>query len=343
MKVSDFNYDLPEELIAQFPAEHRQDSRMMVLDRQSGDSSIHCFTEFIDYMRPGDCLVINDTKVLRARLWGHRRGTGGRVQAFILKQVTKTDWECMLRPGRRLPPGSVVDLEGYDGSFTVLDKTSDGTFIVRFNIDDVLDLMEKAGQIPLPPYITRKPTSEDQERYQTVYADNPGAVAAPTAGLHFTKEILSDLEAKGIRIARLTLHVGAGTFKPVSAENIEEHVMHEEVYCLPKESAALINETHERGGRVICVGTTTVRVLETCAVKGTRRVSAGNGITSIFLYPPYKAIVPDGLLTNFHLPQSTLLMLICTFAEQDKVFAAYKMAVENRLRFYSYGDCMLLI
>ena len=341
MKVTDFNFDLPEELIAQYPAEHREDSRMLVMGRKSGDCSIHGFKEIVNYFEPGDCLVINDTKVLRARLWGTRQGTGGRVQAFVLKQVGGKLWECMLRPGRRLPPGSVVELADF-GTFTVTEKKPDGTFVVRFDVPDVLELMEKAGQIPLPPYITRTPTKEDQERYQTVYADHPGAVAAPTAGLHFTREILAEIEAKGVRIARLTLHVGAGTFKPVSVENIEDHVMHEETYILPAEAAETINATHQSGHRVICTGTTTVRVLETCVIPGTRKVRAGTGNTSIFLYPPYKAIVPDALLTNFHLPQSTLLMLICTFAEKDKIMAAYKLAVENRMRFFSYGDCMLL-
>lgn len=315
---------------------------MLVLNRQSGDHAIHGFAEIVNYFEAGDCLVINDTKVLRARLWGHRSETGGRVQAFVLKQVGLKSWECLLRPGRRLPPGSVVEIDGYDGSFTVESKNEDGTFIVRFNVDDVYDLMEKAGQIPLPPYITRTPTAEDQERYQTVYAQNPGAVAAPTAGLHFTDEILKQLEDKGVRIARLTLHVGAGTFKPVSTERIEDHVMHEETYILPGDAAKVINETHANGHRVFCVGTTTVRVLETCVVPGTRDVAAGTGRTSIFLYPPYKAIVPDGLLTNFHLPQSTLIMLICTFADKDKIFEAYRYAIENKMRFYSYGDCMLL-
>ncbi len=316
---------------------------MLVMDRDSGDCSIHGFSEIVDYIAPGDCLVINDTKVLSARLWGRRKGTGGRVQAFVLKQVGLRSWECLLRPGRRLPPGSSVEIDGCDGSFTVEEKKPDGTFIVRFDVDDVYGMMEKAGQIPLPPYITRDPTAEDRERYQTVYAQSPGAVAAPTAGLHFTEEILDRIEAKGASIARLTLHVGAGTFKPVSTEQIEDHVMHEETYILPGEAARQINQAHAAGHRVFCVGTTTVRVLETCVIPGTRDVAPGTGKTSIFLYPPYKAIVPDCLLTNFHLPQSTLIMLVCTFADKERVFAAYRYAIENRMRFYSYGDCMLLL
>ncbi len=342
MKVSDFNFDLPEDLIAQYPAARRQDSRMLVMDRKTGECTLRGFADFTEYLRPGDCLVLNDTKVLKARLWGHRAGTGGRVQAFVLRQVNADSWECLLRPGRRLPPGSVVELDG-GGTFTVQEKNDGGTFQVKFDVDDVYALMERAGQIPLPPYITRQPTAEDQERYQTVYADHLGAVAAPTAGLHFTKEILAQLEAKGVRIVRLTLHVGAGTFKPVDEENVEDHRMHSERYILTKEAADTINGTHDAGGRVFCVGTTTVRVLETCVIPGTRRVAPGAGATSIFLYPPYRAIVPDCLLTNFHLPQSTLIMLVCTFADQEKVFRAYRLAIENRFRFYSYGDCMLLV
>ncbi len=341
MNVSDFNYNLPEELIAQHPAAHRQDSKMMVMDRASGECHIHVFSEITDFIYPGDCIVINDTKVLRARLWGHKSQTGARVQAFVLKQLDLKRWECLLKPGKRLPVGTVVELDG-GGTFTVEDKREDGTCTVCFNVEDVYELMEKSGQIPLPPYITREPTAEDTERYQTVYAEHPGAVAAPTAGLHFTPEILDALQAKGVHIARLTLHVGAGTFKPVSVERIEDHIMHEETYILPAEAASAINAAHDSGHRVVCVGTTTVRVLETCQIPGTRHVAAGCGKTSIFLYPPYKVKIPDALLTNFHLPQSTLLMLICTFAEREKIFAAYRMAVENKLRFYSYGDCMLL-
>ena len=316
---------------------------MMVMDRVSGQCQMGHFSDFPEFVRSGDCIVINDTRVLHARLFGHRRGSGGRVQAFMLKEVEGKRWQCLLKPGRRMAVGSIVDLEGQEGAFTVASRNEDGTFDVVFEVEDVLSLMEKAGQIPLPPYIRRTPTQEDEERYQTVYATAPGAVAAPTAGLHFTQEILASLEAKGVRIARLTLHVGAGTFKPVKSKTVEEHVMHEERYVLTPETAELINGTHRQGGRVICIGTTTVRVLETCVIPGTRDVAPGTGITSIFLYPPYKAIVPDALLTNFHLPQSTLLMLICTFAEKEKIFAAYRLAVENRFRFFSYGDCMLLI
>ena len=343
MKVSDFNFELPQELIAQFPPPHRQDCRMLVLDRKSGKADIHPFPDILDYFSAGDCLVINDTKVLNARLWGHRPGTGGKVQAFVLHPMQNGDWEAMLRPGRRMTAGSVVELDGGQGTFTVRGKNPSGTYVIHFDTDDVYALLDRAGQIPLPPYITRTPTAEDKDRYQTVYAEVPGAVAAPTAGLHFTEEILSALEAKGVRIAKLTLHVGAGTFKPVDEENVEDHVMHEELFELTPQTADLINETHANGHRVICTGTTTVRVLESCVIPGTRNVQPRTGSTKIFLYPPYKAIVPDGLLTNFHLPQSTLIMLVCTFTEREFVLNAYQKAIDNKMKFYSYGDCMLLI
>ncbi|HQL86740.1 MAG TPA: tRNA preQ1(34) S-adenosylmethionine ribosyltransferase-isomerase QueA [Lentisphaeria bacterium] len=343
MKVSDFYYDLPEELIAQHPASHRSDSEMLVLERRSGAFSRHGFIEFPQYLRSGDCLVINDTRVLCARLWGHRAQTGGRVQAFLLTPAAGGEWTCMLRPGRRLPPGARVELEAAAGSFVVTRKNQDGTFQVRFDVEDVFALMERAGQIPLPPYIDREPLPEDRERYQTVYASTPGAVAAPTAGLHFTSEMLAGLEARGVKIARLTLHVGAGTFKPVSVERVEDHLMHAENYCFSAANAELINSTRQEGGRIICVGTTTVRVLETCFDPASGMVKPGSGQTSIFLHPPHRSRVADGLLTNFHLPQSTLLMLVCTFADHAHVMKAYDFAVRSRMRFYSYGDCMLLI
>lgn len=344
MKVSDFHYDLPEELIAQHPASRRSDSDMLVLDRRSGAFSRHGFVEFPQYLRSGDCLVINDTRVLRARLWGHREQTGGRVQAFLLEPAADGTWTCLLRPGRRLPPGARVELEdAAAGGFVVTRKNPDGTFQVSFDAEDVFALMEKDGQIPLPPYIDRDPLPEDRERYQTVYAAVPGAVAAPTAGLHFTPDMLAGLEERGVRIARLTLHVGAGTFKPVSVERVEDHVMHAENYHFSEASAALVNRTRQEGGRVIGIGTTSVRVLETCFDPASGLVRPGSGRTSIFLYPPHRSRVADGLLTNFHLPQSTLLMLVCTFAEHAHVMKAYDFAVRSRMRFYSYGDCMLLI
>ena len=344
MNVSDFDYHLPPELIAQHPAQRREDSRMLVIDRCSGAHQARHFTDFASYLQAGDCLVLNDTRVIPARLWGHRMPTGGRVQAFLLEQLGNARWQCLLRPGRRLPPGSRVELEHKEsGGFIVEEKNDDGTFCVRFAHDDVLAILDKDGKTPLPPYIDREPSDDDKIRYQTVYAQQPGAVAAPTAGLHFTPEILNGLQEKGVRIARLTLHVGAGTFKPVAVERIEDHVMHEETYVLSPECADTINRAHDEGNRVFCVGTTTVRVLETCADPTTRRVKPGSGRTDIFLYPPRKPVIPDGLLTNFHLPQSTLLMLVCTFCDHQHVMAAYDFAVKEHFRFYSYGDCMLLV
>ncbi len=344
MQVSDFDYHLPPELIAQYPALHREESRMLVLHRNSGLRTMTSFTNFPSYLRTGDCLVLNDTRVIPARLLGNREGSGGRVEAFLLEvQKDSACWQALLRPGRRLPPGSKVIVNGSEGSFTVEEKLADGTFLIRFSRSDVLNMLEQCGQVPLPPYINRAPEKDDKERYQTVYAAIPGAVAAPTAGLHFTEGILSELASKGVQIVRLTLHVGAGTFKPVEVANIEDHVMHEETYSLSEKAASLINRTRQNGGKVFCVGTTTVRVLETCVDRDSGRVQAGSGRTSIFLYPPKKPLAVDGLLTNFHLPKSTLLMLVCTFCEQQHVFAAYAEAIQARMRFFSYGDCMLLL
>jgi S-adenosylmethionine:tRNA ribosyltransferase-isomerase len=343
MNVSDFDYHLPPELIAQHPAQHRQDARMLVLDRSSGRRQAQQFTDLPSYLRAGDCLVLNDTRVIPARLWGHRVPSGGRVQAFLLEELSAGRWQCLLRPGRRLPPGARVELaEQASGGFVVEAKQKDGTFHIRFDHDDVLAILDRAGKTPLPPYIDREPSEEDKLRYQTVYAREPGAVAAPTAGLHFTPEILAALQRQGVRIVRLTLHVGAGTFKPVAVERIEDHVMHEESYRLSPESADAINRCHDEGHRVFCVGTTTVRVLESCADGTTGRVKAGAGRTAIFLHPPRQPQVCDGLLTNFHLPQSTLLMLVCSFCSREEVMAAYDFAVKEQFRFYSYGDCMLL-
>ena len=344
MKVSDFDFNLPRELIAQHPAEHRELSHMMVLPRVSGDCHIEKFQNFKNYLEPGDCLILNNTRVLSARLWGHRDGSGGRVQAFLQEPIHDKVWKAMLRPGRRLLPGSKVLLNKNDNYFKVVEHLPDGCFAIEFfGPDGVYDVMEHYGCIPLPPYIDREPEEADKERYQTVYAQVPGAVAAPTAGLHFTPEILKKIEASGVTLVRITLHVGAGTFKPVKVENVEDHHMHEEKYWLTEESADIINNTHAAGHRVFCVGTTTVRVLETCADPKTRKVVAGSGKTSIFLYPPKKPVIVDGLLTNFHLPKSTLLMLVCTFAEHDRVMNAYQKAVEHQMHFFSYGDCMLLL
>ncbi len=343
MLVTDFDFDLPRELIAQHPAERRDGSRMMVLERESGRRLATDFSHFAGYIRPGDCLVLNDTKVIPARLFGTRPGTGGRVQAFMLEAREGRRWQALLKPGRRLPVGAKVVIDGAGCTLTVCEKEADGACIVEFDTDDVLDVLERYGKTPLPPYINREADAEDRERYQTVYAVHPGSVACPTAGLHLTDEILQLLENKGVRIARLTLHVGAGTFKPVETSNIEDHVMHEERYTLPEEAAQIINGTHDAGGRVFCIGTTSVRTVESCAVAGTRHVKAQSGRTKIFLYPPKKPAIVDGLLTNFHLPQSTLLMLVSCFCPREKVLEAYRDAIARRFRFFSYGDCMLLL
>jgi S-adenosylmethionine:tRNA ribosyltransferase-isomerase len=313
------------------------------MDRETGHCGLRVFSDFPEFVREGDCLVVNDTRVIAARLFGRRDPSGGNVEAFVLEDHGAGRWQALLRPGRRLKPGARVILEGGAGSFTVLGHLADGTFEIEFGTTDVLSLLETAGHVPLPPYIQREASAEDRERYQTVYAREPGAVAAPTAGLHFTPEILEKVRALGVRIVHVTLHVGAGTFKPVKAERIEDHIMHEEAYEITPEAAATINETRATGGRVIAVGTTSVRTLESCADPATRTVRAEKGRTRIFLHPPKRPVIVDGLLTNFHLPKSTLLMLVSCFSSTEKVMAAYELAVRERFRFYSYGDAMLLL
>ncbi len=340
MNVSDFDYELPEELIAQQPPAVRGTSRMLVLDRQSGDYEAQSFADFPSYLRPGDCLVINDTKVIPARIFGTRAGTGGKVEALLLEEVGEGEWDALLRPGRRLKPGAKVLLEDSAVHFEVVSRDEE-VFRIRFDTKEVLDVLRQIGSMPLPPYIQRPADSEDAKRYQTVFADDPGAVAAPTAGLHFTDGMLQEIAASGVAIVRLTLHVGLGTFQPVSAETVEEHVMHEERYVLPEDAATAINAARAGGGRVVAVGTTSVRTLETCAREdGT--VQAGAGRTDIFLYPPYEPKAVDCLLTNFHLPRSTLLMLVSCFVDREEMLAAYAYAVKEQFRFYSYGDCMFL-
>lgn len=343
MLVSDFDFDLPQELIAQRPLEDRAAAKMLVMEREGGRRTTSDFHHFAEYLQPGDCLVLNDTRVIPARLWGTRPESGGRVQVFMLESRGGRRWQAFLKPGRRLRVGARVVLDGAGSGLTVLEKSPDGACLVEFDDGDVLGILEKYGKTPLPPYITREAEESDKEDYQTVYAEHPGSVACPTAGLHMTPEILSELESKGVRIARLTLHVGAGTFKPVESETIEGHVMHEERYFLSPEAAESINGTHRAGGKVFCLGTTSVRTVETCADGDTGFVKPGAGRTSIFLYPPKTVKVTDGLLTNFHLPQSTLLMLVCCLAPYDQVMSAYRQAVQERYRFFSYGDCMLLL
>lgn len=345
MKVSDFDYELPEELIAQYPADRRDCSRMMVVWREGGRCECRQFADILRYLHAGDCLVLNDTRVIPARLYGRKAESGGRVEAFLLEPCAEGFWRCLLRPGRRLRPGTRVAIAGADPEqhFVVQARREDGTFEIAFETADVYALLERVGTVPLPPYIQREAEAADRDRYQTVYAQRPGAVAAPTAGLHFTREILQALGRQGVRTARLTLHVGAGTFKPVKAERVEDHVMHEEVYELSPHAAAVINDTRRQGGRIIAVGTTCVRTLEACADSGRRTVAPGCGRTRIFLHPPRSPLICDGLLTNFHLPRSTLLMLVSCFSSVANVLAAYRLAIARRFRFYSYGDCMLML
>lgn len=344
MQLSDFDYHLPPELIAQNPAKHRADSRMLVLNRDSGNCELRKFSDLPEYIRPDDCLVINNTRVIPSRLHGHRAKTAGKVEILLVEETGPACWTALMKPGRRIHPGDSVIIKGQQPTMVkVLGRAPDGkAFRLQFDTTEVLDMLERNGAIPLPPYIQRPDNPEDRERYQTVYAREPGAVAAPTAGLHFTPELLDQLRTRGVSIVEVTLHVGPGTFRPVQTEHIEDHEMHEERYRLSNTAARTINRCRQRGGRVIAVGTTSVRVLETCATKQ-RTVLPGNGRTRIFLHPPKTPMVCDGLITNFHLPRSTLIMLVATFATIDHVKNAYSMAVNERFRFYSYGDCMLLL
>ncbi len=342
MNVSDFDYELPEELIAQVPTPERRASRMLVMSRTTGDCEIRKFAEFAEYLRPDDCLVLNDTRVIPARIFGKKIPTGGAVEALLTTPVRDGVWQAMLKPGSRLPPGSRVAITGSDAEFEVTGRDAAGTFEITFSTTAVPELLQTCGHMPLPPYIRRTAATADAIRYQTVYNAVPGAVAAPTAGLHFDETMLEQIEAMGVAIARLTLHVGIGTFQPVAVERLEDHVMHTEQYEFGAEAAACINQRRAAGGRVIAVGTTSVRVLETCTADD-GDTQPGAGAPGIFLYPPYTPRSVDVLLTNFHLPRSTLLMLVSTFAKYEHVWAAYQRAIAERMRFYSYGDCMLLV
>lgn len=343
MKTSDFDYELPDELIAQAPVTPRDRSRMLVLHRGTGECEVRAFADFAAYLNPGDCLVVNDTRVIPARLLGRRVPSGGRVEILLVERTGVGAWTCFLKPGRRLKPGARIALEGVDAEVVVDQKGEGGECAVRIDVADPDAVIERAGHVPLPPYIRREDEGADRERYQTVYAEKAGAVAAPTAGLHFTERILDEVAAKGVELGRLTLHVGPGTFRPVQVDDPTRHEMHEEVYDLPVETADAIRRARARGARVVAVGTTTVRVLETCADPETRTVQPGKGRTRLFLHPPKTPMVADALLTNFHLPRSTLLMLVSTFSSVEHVLAAYRLAVREQFRFYSYGDCMLLV
>ena len=341
MKKSDFYYDLPEELIAQTPLLQRDHSRLMTLDRKTGKVSHEHFYNIIDHLVPGDCLVINDTRVLPARLYGQKIGGGSAaVEVLLLENVEGDLWDCIVYPGRRLKEGATISFG--DGQLTALVEgvKPDGNRLIRFSYEGIfLEHLERLGTMPLPPYIKEK--LQDQERYQTVYSRENGSAAAPTAGLHFTPELLEKIREKGVDIVRITLHVGLGTFRPVKEEEITDHVMHSERYCVTEEAARRINAARARGGRVICVGTTSCRTLET--VTDEQHVThPGSGSTSIFIYPGYRFKGVDAIITNFHLPESTLIMLVSAFSTREIVLDAYKEAVRERYRFFSFGDAMFL-
>ncbi|MCI7303517.1 MAG: tRNA preQ1(34) S-adenosylmethionine ribosyltransferase-isomerase QueA [Clostridiales Family XIII bacterium] len=345
MHINEFDYHLPQELIAQKPADKRDCSRLMVLNRENDTIEHRHFYDILEYLLPGDCLVLNNSKVLPARLFGTKEETGAKVEFLLTKRIEGDRWETMVRPGKRLKPGDTVAFS-CDFKAEILDYGKDGTRIVEFHYQGIfMERLEELGKMPLPPYIERDSDQEDKERYQTVYCKEEGSVAAPTAGLHFTEELLRKAEEKGVKIAYVTLHVGIGTFRPVKCETIEEHEMHFEEYEVSQESARLVNETKAAGGRILSVGTTSTRTLESAAVfeNGQYRLKAGAGSTGIFIYPGYEFKLVDGLITNFHLPKSTLLMLISALYDREKILSAYEVAVKERYRFFSYGDAMLIV
>ena len=347
--VSDYDYELPDELIANYPKEDRSSSRMLVLNREIDSFEIKPFYNIVDYFNPEDCLVVNNTKVLKARFFGLKEGTGARIEAMLISAVDESSkkWNCFIKPGKRVRQNTRVKLvssqkEENDVWYTVVEKRTDGSFVIEIESDDIESVFQKFGNIPLPPYIKRDAERNDETTYQTVYSKKPGAVAAPTAGLHFTDDVLCEIRNKGVRVAEVTLHVGAGTFQPVSVDNIKDHKMHSEEFFIDEKSTDTINSTKRNGGRVFAVGTTSTRVLETVGNEE-GIVKSGFGWTEIFIHPPIKPKVVDCLLTNFHLPKSTLIMLVSSFATRDKVISAYEFAIENKMRFYSYGDCMLIL
>ena len=343
MKKSDFWFDLPENQIAQTPVEPRDHSRLLRLDKSSGEVSHHHFYDIVDMLRPGDLLVVNDSRVLPARLYGCKKDTGANVELLLLEQKEQDLWETLVKPGKKCRPGAVLSFGNGLLEGTIEETLEGGNRLIRFTHDPektIYEILEEIGQMPLPPYITAK--LEDKERYQTVYSNELGSAAAPTAGLHFTKELMQRIEEKGVKIAKVTLHVGLGTFRPVKEDEITDHKMHSEHYHLPAETAALINETKANGGRVIAVGTTSCRTLETCGQLQEYPLQEADGWTQIFIYPGYKFHVLDALITNFHLPESTLIMLVSALAGYDNTMAAYKVAVDEKYRFFSFGDAMFI-
>lgn len=341
MKTSDFYFDLPQELIAQDPLDDRSSSRLLVLDKQTGEMEHRHFYDIIDYLHEGDCLVLNNTKVIPARLYGVREGTGAMIEILLLKRKENSVWETLVRPGKKAKPGTKIIFG--DGILTgeVIDIVEEGNRLIRFSYDGVFEeILDRLGQMPLPPYITHE--LKDKNRYQTVYAKHEGSAAAPTAGLHFTPELLEKIREKGIRIAEVTLHVGLGTFRPVKVEDVTQHHMHSEFYEVTQEAAQIIRDTKALGGRVICVGTTSCRTIESVAARFDGEIRACSGWTEIFIYPGFCFRLLDGLITNFHLPESTLLMLVSALAGKEHIMAAYEEAVKNRYRFFSFGDAMFI-
>ena len=340
MKTSDFWYDLPESLIAQTPLQQRDGSKLLVLGKQTGKIEHRHFYDVMEYLQPGDCLVMNDSRVLPARLLG-QRPSGGAVELLLLRDLGNNRWECLAKPGRKLREGQEVIFGSGELTATILEVCEDGNRIVEFHYQGIfLEVLERLGKMPLPPYI--KAELQDQERYQTVYSREVGSAAAPTAGLHFTQELLDSLRQKGVETAFVTLHVGLGTFRPVKADNILEHHMHSELCMISKETADKLNKTRQNGGRIICVGTTSCRTLESLVLDDGSFVPASKW-TDIFIYPGYRFKAMDGLITNFHLPESTLVMLVSAFAGRENILNAYEKAVENQYRFFSFGDAMLII
>ena len=340
MKTSDFYYDLPEELIAQDPLEDRSASRLMVLDKNTGKIQHHIFKEIVHYLNPGDCLVINDTKVIPARLYGAKVGTDAKIEVLLLKRKENNIWETLVKPGKKAKIGTRISFG--DGLLMgeVVDIVEEGNRLIQFSYDGIFEeILDKLGQMPLPPYITHQ--LKDKNRYQTVYAKHDGSAAAPTAGLHFTPELLEEIKAKGVNIAHVTLHVGLGTFRPVKVEDVTQHHMHSEFYVVEEDQAALINETKKKGGKIISVGTTSLRTLESASSED-GILKAGSGWTDIFIYPGYQFKIVDRRITNFHLPESTLIMLVSALAGKEHIMAAYEKAVKDKYRFFSFGDAMFI-
>ncbi len=340
MKTSDFYYDLPKELIAQDPLEDRSSSRLLHLSMKDGSVEHRHFTDILDYLKKGDCLVINDTRVIPARLYGHKEETGALIEILLLKRRENDIWECLVKPGKKARPGARIVFGNGILTGEITDIVEEGNRLIQFHYEGIFEeILDQLGEMPLPPYITHK--LQDKNRYQTVYAKHDGSAAAPTAGLHFTEELLEKVKEKGVNIAHVTLHVGLGTFRPVKVDDVEQHHMHSEFYMVEEDQAKLINDTKKQGGRVISVGTTSCRTLESAADEN-GILRAGSGWTEIFIYPGYRFKMIDGLITNFHLPESTLMMLVSALAGKERIMAAYEEAVQERYRFFSFGDAMFI-